>query len=76
MKEKIKHLTEITGCGFYNCRKALELFEGNEKTAYEYLKLKSQPVVRYKIVNGKRIFWTNQDYINKAKELSQDSSVG
>lgn len=58
MNEKVKILSIITGCGLLNCKKALEICDNNELVAYEYLKLISQPVVRCKIINNKKIHWS------------------
>lgn len=75
MNEKVKYLFEITGCGLLNCKKALEVCGGDIPVAYEFLRLKSQPVVRYKQIGSEKIRWSEQDYINRAKEICACNSV-
>ena len=71
----LKRLREETGCSIIDCKKALDVCDSYEM-AYEYLRLKSQAVCRYKITNGKKEKWTDEDYIEKARQIPQDSSVG
>lgn len=63
----IQELMYKTGCGFYNAREALEKCDNNISIAYEYLRLKGQPLARYKNIDGNRVPWQDQDYIDAAK---------
>lgn len=68
-------LREATGCSITECKNALAICDSYEM-AYEYLRLKSQAVARYKIENGVKRRWNENDYLEAAKILSQDSSAG
>ena len=63
----VKRLKEQSGCSLVDCKKALEVCEGLEGVAYEYLKLKSCAVARYRIVNFKKVPWKDKDYVEEAK---------
>lgn len=65
--EMIKKLKERTGCSLNDCKKALE-FCNDMNVAYEYLRLRGQALARYKIVNGKKIPWQTEDYLEAAKK--------
>ena len=65
--EMIKKLKERTGCSLSDCKKALELCN-DMNVAYEYLRLRGQALARYKIVNGKKIPWQTEDYLEAAKK--------
>lgn len=65
--EMIKKLRERTGCSLNDCKKALELCN-DMNVAYEYLRLRGQALARYKIVNGKKIPWQTEDYLEAAKK--------
>jgi hypothetical protein len=67
-KEDIKLLREKIGCGMEQARIALEKCNSID-SAYYYLKIKSLAVARYKIVNGKRILWGDEDFIAEANKV-------
>jgi translation elongation factor EF-Ts len=70
--EMIKKLRERTGRSLNDCNKALELCNNDINVAYEYLRLREQALARYKIVNGKKIPWQTEDYLEAAKKNIQD----
>lgn len=70
----LERLRAETGCGIAECRKALEIC-GSYDVAYEYLRLKSQAVCRYKNVNGQTVRWVDDDYIEKAREIALNSAI-
>lgn len=67
VKDVIK-LQTLTGAGRYDCKKALAKCNNDINVAYYYLRIISDCVCRHKIVNGKKVLWTDEDYINCAKE--------
>lgn len=71
MNQKIKELSLNTGLNLFICKKAFELCNNDENVAYEYLRLKSQPVVRCKFVKSKKVRWSEEDYLKEAKRLAQ-----
>lgn len=66
MNEMILSLKEKTGFGIFICKKALIFCDYQFDLAFNYLKLKSQPVVRYKISNNQKIKWNDFDYKKEA----------
>lgn len=64
----IRNLARSTGCSVVDCSRALKACDDKEGVAVEYLKLKSQPLVRKKIVNGKWVDWSEKDYVKEAKK--------
>lgn len=56
-----------TGAGIRDCKMALEKCDYNYNTAYKYLRLISDGVARWKIVDGQRVKWTDEDYIKCAR---------
>lgn len=56
-----------SGAGIRDCKMALEKCDYNYNTAYKYLRLISDGVARWKIVDGQRIKWTDEDYIKCAR---------
>lgn len=56
-----------TGAGIRDCKIALEKCNYNYNTAYKYLRLISDGVARWKIVDGQRVKWTDEDYIKCAR---------
>lgn len=71
----LNKLRQETGCSIIDCKNALMLC-GDYKTAYEYLRLTSQAVARYKSENGILRPWNKNDYLEAARKLSQGSSAG
>lgn len=68
----LERLRAETGCEISECEQALEIC-GSYDVAYEYLRLKSQAVCRYKYINGKKIRWAENDYIERAKQAVLNS---
>lgn len=64
----LERLRAETGCGISECEQALEIC-GSYDVAYEYLRLKSQAVCRYKYSDGKKVRWVDSDYIERAKQI-------
>ena len=56
-----------TGAGIRDCKMALEKCDYNYNIAYKYLRLISDGVARWKIVDGQRVKWTDEDYIKCAR---------
>lgn len=72
-KNLIIELKNRTGCPISHCKEALRLCGDNVEIAYNYLKLKSNAVSRWKIVDGNKVPWTNADYVSKAsKEVNYE----
>lgn len=65
--QTIRDLSRKTGFGVVDCNKALKMCNNNEGVAVEYLRLKSQPVVRQKLVKGRWVNWSDSDYVKEAK---------
>ena len=64
----INDLREKTGCGIEECKKAIGKCDNDINTAYEYLRIKGMAVARYKIVNGEKVKFNDDDMIQLAKE--------
>jgi hypothetical protein len=47
--------------------RALDVCDGNIDVAFEYLKLRSQPLVRKKLTADGYAPWDTEDYVNAAK---------
>lgn len=74
-KEDFLKLRERTGAGMNSCKLALEEADGDIDIAYEYLRLLSQPVARYKMKDGVKMRWEKDDYLKAASIIvkSQNS---
>lgn len=71
MDEKItiiKRLRDETGININKIKQALD-FCGNEDLTKIFLKLKYSSVVRYKIINGEKVRFSDNDYLLLAKEI-------
>ena len=66
--EKIKLLQEKTGCGILECKNALKYCNNDIDVAFLFLKLYSQSVARYKIIDNKKVKWEIEDYVLAAKK--------
>ena len=64
--EDVMALRAKSGAGMLDCRRALELAEGDTDIAYEFLRLLSQPVARYKFRDNAKVSWTTEDYLDEA----------
>lgn len=64
----IRELARSTGCSVVDCSRALKVCDDKEGVAAEYLKLKSQPLVRKKLVKGRWVSWSEKDYVKEANE--------
>lgn len=62
----IKNLRNEVGVGIYEASEALNLCKDYE-VAKEFLRLYGLTVSRYKIVDGQKILYTKEDYIELAK---------
>lgn len=67
----IKFLKEKTGCGVKATKQAMILCK-NREIAFEFLKLKSHAVARYKIIDNRKIPWDNVDYYMEAKQIVEN----
>ena len=56
---------EETGCGFFTAKDVLQKCDSPE-AAVTYLLMKGDACLRFRTVDGKRIPWTDQDYITYA----------
>ena len=65
-KNDIQRLRELTGCGMRDCKNAYLRCFNDIDIAYEYLNLVCHAVARYNIVNGVKVRWSDDDYINAA----------
>ncbi len=63
----VKELRKMTGMDMKACRQAFITCGQDINLAYEYLKLKSQAVIRYKNVDGRKVPYTDSDYLALAK---------
>lgn len=68
-KINIVTLHNETGIPLNTCKKALELCK-NYDEAKEFLHLTHTAVARYKIVNGKKIMFTDEDYLNLIRKTN------
>ena len=69
----IRNLRRLTSCSLIECKRALELCEYQEGVAYEYLKLRYCSDPCFKIVNYKKIPWSDKDYLLEAKRNYENS---
>lgn len=67
----IKFLKEKTGCGIEAARQAMILCK-NREIAFEFLKLKSHAVARYKKIDDRKIPWDNIDYYMEARRIVEN----
>jgi len=63
----IMRLKDNTGETYAACKRALAICNGYA-SAYEYLRIRHIAVASYKIINGKKVSWEEQDYINYANK--------
>lgn len=64
----IKRLKEDINCPLIVAKKALELCDDNYDVAKEFIRYKYSGVARYKIVNGKKVPFADEDYVAWAKK--------
>ena len=64
----IKTLRDEIGININKIKQALD-FCGNEDLTKIFLKLKYSGVVRYKIINGEKVRFSDDDYLLLAKEI-------
>lgn len=64
----IKRLKDEIGININKIKQALD-FCGNEDLTKIFLKLKYSGVVRYKIINGEKVRFSDNDYLLLAKEI-------
>lgn len=64
----IKTLRDEIGININKIKQALD-FCGNEDLTKIFLKLKYSGVVRYKIINGEKVRFSDNDYLLLAKEI-------
>ena len=70
--EKVKQLRDKTGDGMMRCNKALIKADGDINVAQEYLRLTMQALYRAKIVNGERVRWNDDDYLEEARRIASE----
>lgn len=69
MNNRIKALRDKSGCSLNECKQALKKCS-NFEIAYEYLRLKSQPLVRCKVdKDGNKNPYTDDNYIMLAETM-------
>lgn len=68
----IKILSEKTGCGVMTAKKTMDICKNDIEIAFEFLKLKSHAVARYKKIDDKKIPWDNIDYYMEAKRIVEN----
>lgn len=66
-KEKVIELRSRTGAGMMDCKKALMECHEDIDVAYEYLRIMSQPVARYCMIDGQKTPWKRDDYLQETK---------
>ena len=69
INKEVYELAVLSGCPLHECKNALVVCK-EKATAFYYLKLTNEAVVRYKTSNENKK-WTQQDYIDEAKRLAQ-----
>lgn len=67
----VKDLARSTGCSVVDCNRALKVCGNDAVVAKEFLRLKSQAVVREKRIKGRWVKWSETDYVNEAKRRSR-----
>lgn len=68
----IKILSEKTGCGVITAKKTMDICKNDIEIAFEFLKLKSHAVARYKKIDDRKIPWDNIDYYMEAKRIVEN----
>lgn len=72
--EDVRRLKEDINCPLSVCQKALKICEGDYELAKEFIRLKYTGVYRCKIVDGQRVPFKDQDYLELArKDLKNES---
>lgn len=69
--QTIRDLSRKTGFGVVDCNRALKVCGNDAVVAKEFLRLKSQAVVREKRIKGRWVKWSETDYVNEAKRRSR-----
>lgn len=69
--QSIKRLRGLTGCSMNQCKEALKKCSCFD-SAKEYLFLKSQALIRFKTVDGKKVKWQDSDYIKQAEQICDE----
>jgi translation elongation factor EF-Ts len=69
LSEAVFKMREQSGFGLNECKNALEKLDGDINAAINYLYITGDCVCRKHKDSSK---WTDEDYINKAKELSNE----
>lgn len=64
----VRRLKEDINCPLSVCQKALKICEGDYDLAKEFIRLKYAGVYRCKIVNGERVPFNDQDYLELARK--------
>jgi hypothetical protein len=70
--EKIKNIQQVTGASLGFIKRVIDKmtdylgYEPEEKMIIAYVKLYCDAVARYKVVDGERKVWTDNDYIEEA----------
>jgi translation elongation factor EF-Ts len=63
----VKKLHKITGASLSLCKTALDKCENDLEVSIEYIRLITDCVSHVKIVNDKKTFWNDDDYVKYAK---------
>lgn len=70
-KEKVMELRNRTGAGMMDCKKALMECQDDIDVAYEYSRIMSQPVARFRKIDGQKVHWKRDDYLKEAQKLAR-----
>lgn len=66
--EDVVRMKNEINCPLSVCQKALKICDGNYELAKEFIRLKYLGVYRTKLVNGERVAFNDNDYLNLAKK--------
>lgn len=66
--EEVVRMKNEINCPLGVCQKALKICDGDYELAKEFIRLKYMGVCRTKMVNGERVMFNDNDYLNLAKK--------
>jgi len=70
-RDDVLKLRELSGFGLMDCKTALQKCSSIE-AANQYLQIKGLAVRCYKFIDGERIDFSDNDYIEKAEDLAEN----
>lgn len=66
--EEVVRMKNEINCPLGVCQKALKICDGDYELAKRFIDLKYRGVYRTKLVNGERVAFNDNDYLNLAKK--------